>query len=475
MLAIYTYVQADGPDIVVAALTDIARWTRIDGTTAYSIGTIACNHGTAPIQWNGSSNQHPVIAQNLYRLRDGRFEQIGASWIKHGFAAETEDYCMPCESPGSAFLLGVGCSDAYRSQLNGQQQRLTPRSSINPATGGFQFPIDQDPAASELDRRIQVRDEDLIAIPGMDSFYFAEAIYVSADDAAAGNNMNNATFRAVLVTESPPESRDFSLLPVGPITVGRTGLDAWSDMDDTVVALKIDLPGDGRIQLAATATYQNNGFWRYEYAIYNYNSDRGIGGFRVQLPVDGVVGMTRFHDVNTHSGENISSLDWPAARTARGLVWATTAYEANPAANSIRWGTMYNFTLDVNASPVMDCPVQLTVFKPGSPDSIALPFLGPSAESPDCNENGVSDAKEVSGGSQRDCNANGLIDECEMASCPGIMAGDFDCDNAITINDADGFVAALLSGSAPCLTDLNSDGARDGRDIVSFVRATLHR
>ncbi|MBI5762709.1 MAG: hypothetical protein HZA51_04205 [Planctomycetes bacterium] len=474
MAAISHHARGEGPDVIVGAITDVVRWARIGDITAYSVGTIACNAGTVPLHWYGNTNQHPVIAQNLYRYRDGRFEQIGKSWIKHGFAAETGTYCSLCTDPDSGSLLGVGCSDAYRAPLNGRQASLTPRSLVNPATGYFAFPIQQPPPNTELDRRMQVHDDDLIATPGADAFYFLEAIYVAADDAASGNNMNNASYRPALVQESPPGSREFVISPFDLTVQGRSGLEAWYDLDPNAISMtNIDVPGDGRIQIAASAASMENGFWRYEYAISNLNSERGVHAFSVALPPDAVIGMTRFHDVDSHSGDPMSSDDWKVDLTPGLVSWTTTPYTENPNGNAIRWGTLYNFTIDVNSPPVTDCAVALSLFKPGVPESIPKSFLGPSPLSPDCNSNGISDAKELASGAQPDCNQNGLIDDCEMILCPGIVAGDFDCDGWVTETDVAPFVAALLNAESACYADITRDRTIDGRDMQPFVDLLL--
>src|SRR5690606_13501601 len=70
-----------GPDVIVGELPLVRYWGEAEGTTAYSIATTSCNIGDAHLLWIELSNQHPVIAQNMYRLKDGRFEQIGMSWL----------------------------------------------------------------------------------------------------------------------------------------------------------------------------------------------------------------------------------------------------------------------------------------------------------------------------------------------------------------------------------------------------------
>src|SRR5688572_2829661 len=91
--------SAQGPDVVVGDLTNWSKWGTVGGISAYSIGTTSCNRGDEILPWIANSNQHPVIAQNMYRLKNGRFEQIGMSWLKHGWGALTENLCCTCINP----------------------------------------------------------------------------------------------------------------------------------------------------------------------------------------------------------------------------------------------------------------------------------------------------------------------------------------------------------------------------------------
>ena len=87
---------AVGPDVVVFSLSGVGNYGVSGGFAAYSVGTTSCNRGDTPLNWcdQGSGcapgagpEDHPTIAQNLYRFKSGRFEQIGMSWLKHGFAS----------------------------------------------------------------------------------------------------------------------------------------------------------------------------------------------------------------------------------------------------------------------------------------------------------------------------------------------------------------------------------------------------
>ncbi len=75
-----------GPDVYVGDLTDVQYFGNNTDTGgdiyAYAVGTDACNLGDVPVLWydyesgaplNYHANQHPVIAQNFYRLSNGRF------------------------------------------------------------------------------------------------------------------------------------------------------------------------------------------------------------------------------------------------------------------------------------------------------------------------------------------------------------------------------------------------------------------
>src|SRR5262245_51626872 len=105
---------ANGPDIVCGSVGGFHKWGTVGSITGYSIEFVACNVGSEPLSWSGPSAEHPVCTSNLYRLKNGRFEQIGMSWVKHVNSAGTAVYCCPtCINPQDSHLLGAGCSDAY--------------------------------------------------------------------------------------------------------------------------------------------------------------------------------------------------------------------------------------------------------------------------------------------------------------------------------------------------------------------------
>src|SRR5688572_28479699 len=120
LLVVAAFGQA-GPDVIVGSLNGMDSYGSSGGIYAYSIGTTSCNVGTVWLNWFANTNQHPVIGQNFYRLKNGRFEQIGMSWLKHGFFALSGSLCFnDCQGTNGEHL-GVHCSDPYDAGLNGDQ------------------------------------------------------------------------------------------------------------------------------------------------------------------------------------------------------------------------------------------------------------------------------------------------------------------------------------------------------------------
>ena len=183
--------QSVGPDVTASSLTDVAAYGQALGITAFAVGTIACNVGTQPVLWISNSTQHPVIAQNMYRYSNGTFQQVGMSWLKHAFVSTNSPGCGSCvQPPMGGSQLGVGCTDAYGAGLNGSQGLLGPRSEVNASTGAYVVPHALPTGNATIAGRVQVANSDL-GVAG--ATYFVEALYVTADDAAAGNDNNNAT------------------------------------------------------------------------------------------------------------------------------------------------------------------------------------------------------------------------------------------------------------------------------------------
>jgi hypothetical protein len=362
---------------VVFNLSGTYNWGASGGTRAYSVGTTSCNRGDAPLSWVSSTNQHPVIAQNLYRItlpdptppvEHGSIEMLGASWLKHGFLSVNGSSCGSCvQPPNGGAQLGVGCSDPYGPSLNGSQNYLGPRSEVNAFTGDFAFPHGNpwDPAPV-LAGRLQVDETEIVDDPSTYR-YFVEGQYVTPDDAAAGNGYNNASHREVVVNGTNLD------LTMAGTEEGRAAIFAWRDIDPSVTIREVQVPGEGEFIVAYKVGDNLDGTWRYEYAVFNLNSHLSGGSFSVPILTDSVITNPGFRDVAYHSGEPYDGTDWALDVNPSGgwVTWATDDYSVNVNANALRWSTLYNFRFDAD-SPPQAALASIGLFRPGGPGSVAV-------------------------------------------------------------------------------------------------------
>ncbi len=359
-----------GPDIIVGDLQDIANYAgqTIGGVSydAVAFGTYSCNIGTVWVNWFASTNLHPVIDNNLYKYKvvngAGHFEQIGMSWLKHGFFALSNTLCCSGCLSTTGTHLGVHCSDPYTADRNGGQSGAGPRWQVNAATGVFTYPPANPSFSGTVARRCRVATSDLE--PSSASIlYYGEAQYVTQDDATAGNKNNNCSYRGVNVSGSGT-AWNFTLS--GSTQREKPAIRAWLAADPNVQVQDIDIAGDGRVVLGSRATDLGGGLWHYEYALFNMNSDDSIGGFSVPVGVANITNIG-FHDVDYHDGDgpgnvNFDGTDWSSSISAGVLTWSTTPFTQNQNANALRWGTMYTFRFDADQPP-MPSQLGLTTFK----------------------------------------------------------------------------------------------------------------
>ena len=364
-----------GPDLLLSEINETFFWGAQSGVSALSIGMLVCNLGDAEASWLSGTPDHPVFAQNLYRLHDGAFEQIGMSWAKHAIAATNEDACGPCAPSGTSAALGVGCSDVYSAFMNGTQVFLGPRSEIDAFTGQFPFPFGGGGASGVLPRRLLAWNADLDPAMNPGALYFAEAHVLSADDARSGNGENNVSHRRV---EIVPAGGGFALqLASDPTVSTLPALVAWQATDPQVQITTARVPGEGVFVLGSRVTDLGNGSWRYEYALYNLNSHRAARAFAVPLPAGVSLSNIEFRAPAYHSGEPYSAAPWSSLQLAGRQIWATQSFAQDPNANALRWGTLYNFRFDAAAPPAAR-QAEVALFRPGTPLKITLASQGPS-------------------------------------------------------------------------------------------------
>ena len=213
-----------GPDVIVGDIEDVDQQGSNATQVGLAIGTDSCNNGDQPIDWfQLPDNDHPLVPQNLYRMsggvnNDGRFEQIGQSWMKHTFFALEDFVCGSCNTSGCATgsHLCPGCSDPYVSGLNGDQNSIGSRAWVNPFTGSFPIETRKSPnnhsghSHDGVSHRILVNMTDLNTAQNPGATYFGEAAYITPHEYTwcqshpdQCNMFNNFSYRKFTVSGGP--------------------------------------------------------------------------------------------------------------------------------------------------------------------------------------------------------------------------------------------------------------------------------
>ena len=389
-----------GPDVIVGELIGLVQSQSgsVGGLVGLALGTDACNQGTIDVDWFAlSSNDHPFIPQNVYRMSGDadntqRFEQIGQSWGKHAFTAASSNTCgFGCNGVGGSHL-GSGCSDAYGAGLNGSQTGIGSRAWVNPFTGNFNGSTANNHSGHSHDvttHRILVDVNDLNTSLNPGATYFAEAQYVVPHEytwcqshPGQCNMYNNASYRRYSVTGI---NQPFSFSSVGSTVRMTPAINAWTGA--TINTIEPEPGVDGRAFVAYKVTNPSAGVWHYEYAVNNQNLDRGIQSFSVPLGCGMTVSNLGFHAPINHPGiandgtqgsAGYSNTAWTSNQTASALSWSSETFAQNQNANALRWGTLYNFRFDSDRPP-QAANATIGFYKTGTPITVGI--QGPSPDS----------------------------------------------------------------------------------------------
>jgi len=446
-------------DVIVGDLTgdpnDHGVGPRLWGSTgdplvsAYSFGTVSCNVGEVPLDWYGEQANHPVIAQNMYRIAEGRIVQVGMAWVKHGSCALQESLCGACEPFGSGCApeLGVGCSDPYSPERNGQQWGMGPRSEVDASSGTFEWPFStKGEIGAVLWKRLQVPVAELAEGNETEATYVAEAIYLAADDQAAGNGANNASYRTLESAGLNDAASGYDLVWTGQTVREAPAIFAWQDHglgqgnpDPAVHLVQIPTGSseEGLMWLGWRVSNNLDGTWRYEYAIENVSFSRGIGSFTVPLSPGVAVSNAGFHDVDYHSGEPYDDTDWEIKILSGSVVFRTPEkYSENPDGNALRWGTLYSFWFDADAPPAAGL-AGVSFFEPAGSGELE----------------GMTVSIEIPGAAQciADANGDGQVNVLDFVAfqtsfLDDELAADCDDDGSLTIADFVCFQGAFAAG-----------------------------
>ena len=373
-------VHAAGNEINVqlfamSSLTSLGRTGAFpNGWNGLSMSTTSCNVGTGNIEWRAPMQvQHPVIAMNLYRVKDGKFEQVGWSWLKHGFLSTNSNGCGTCQHPGTGSLLGPNCSDTYGTGNNGDRRWLGERDEVNPFTGvwtcsnsyfsNYQPDCIRRNDGSGLDpvaHRLIVHDSDL---GNAGAQYYYEAYYINANDEDVYNNIGSRTATMSWTGSSWSFSTTTAQLQ-GP------AINRWGEMRSTAQPQT-----EGDVIVAVQTTSLGGGVWRYEFAVYNHNLDRQVREFSVPIPTGANVTNIGFRDIDKDPGN-----EWTMNLSDGTLLWSSPT-QGSPDANPLKYSSVFNFRFDADVQPASST-ADLGLFKDGAGGGLAAATKGPLVLAP---------------------------------------------------------------------------------------------
>lgn len=330
-------------------------------------------------------DQHPFLVWNMYRIADGRIEQLGASGVKHAFLTLNFNCTINC---GSGNVLWPGCEDVYGTGTNNSNSSQGPRYDIIPSDGLF-FSEGSffDPGrtgsqtnnSGSFENRLMVDPAEL-QTAGAD--YFLDSWYVVMADIDIWNSMG---FHSITPNES---GGTWSFGPLGPFTNGPT-IENWVAADtanpneshETIVVpsatpgalYPANLP-QGHLRVLGKATEVAPGRWRYNYAVQNYDFDRNIDQVRIPLPASAQIFETWF---GAPVVDGVQVADWTVEHVGGELVF-TAPPGVPPNTNALSWFSLFNFEVETDVPPVDGRgTMTLEVADAGSPSQVTTDIVAP--------------------------------------------------------------------------------------------------
>ncbi|WP_376696072.1 hypothetical protein [Wenzhouxiangella sp. EGI_FJ10305] len=378
-------------DIKLIGMNNVAyQGTHADGRIKLAPSATLKNVSEADIPWipqfetldgyiypDDPSDQHAYLVWNLYRIADGRIEMLAASGAKHAFFTVNNNCDIDCDNN---HVVWKGCEDVYAASSNDMPAHQGPRNEIEASIGEWDnchsF-FDPDCTGSQTDYSGQWRhrllvDPDELQRPGAE--YFMDAWYVVQHDVDIWNTMG------YLPIDPEPIGNGWEMNE-GTFTNGAV-ISKWVNPDSTgtmsdheEIVIPSEAPGkqypenmpQGHLRLLVQVTEVETGRYRYNYALQNYDFDRALEGFRIELPENAEVFDTYFGDIDRDSGN-----DWRIE-----VHDAYVSFQAPPG-NTLTWFTLFNFEVETDAPPV-DSAVRLDLCGEGNDTEQDVAILAPAA------------------------------------------------------------------------------------------------
>jgi hypothetical protein len=331
---------------------------------------------TADVPWHAkftapqaphSNDQHPYLTWNVYRIHNttGEIDMVGRAGIKHAFLTlNTNCSAYNC---GDSHILWRACEDVYSSGNNDATLSLGPRSELVPAKGiwarcGSTYDADcngaQDSSVpfNSFSNRLGVRES---VLSDSNYTYYWEAWYVVRDDVNIYNSMGSRQFTPSWI----PASAVWRAENPGAFVSGPV-IDRFVAPNTTTFKNGFETPGqmnteaataNGRMKLAVKVRQLQNGNFRYDYALMNFDymkatldttgnaprmtASSAINGFSINTSAS-------LSNISFFSGDSAIT-DWTNTQSATALSFA-----APNTGSELTWASMYRFSFE-SASPAV--------------------------------------------------------------------------------------------------------------------------
>ncbi|MGY6555718.1 MAG: hypothetical protein ACXIUM_14465 [Wenzhouxiangella sp.] len=300
-------------------------------------------------------DQHPFLVWNLYRIHEGRLEQLAASGLKHAFFTVNSRCDLNCSVDWQGdYILWPGCQDVYSESTNDLNHRQGPRAELVPhlalwdSCGSFFDPDctgEFEQFAEDWQHRLMVDPAEL-ALQG--ARYFLDAWYLIQFDIDIWNSMAFREIEPQVVdaggwTFAPGAFQQGSLLgewvPENTLkpSAGHQLIVLESDTPDAPYPGNMPL---GHVRALARVEALGEGRYRYRYAVMNFDLSRGLHEFRIPLPANAPL-----DEVWMGGPPDVLTAPWAHERDASGLVFRA------PPGHSLPWFNLYNFEFVTQLAP----------------------------------------------------------------------------------------------------------------------------
>ncbi len=328
-------------------------------------------------------DQHPFLVWNAYRIMDGRIEQLAASGTKHAFLTINVNCDLNC---GNSNILWPGCEDTYGVGNNDTTTYQGPRDEIEASQGlwdsceSFFDPECNDSQsgyAGDWLNRLLVEPEELDHAAAE---YFLDSWYVIQYDVDIWNTMGYHS-----INPSQGGSGGYTFNPLGEFTQGPP-LSEWvpEGRGDPMEAHQvIEVPSltpdepypynmpQGHLRVLARVHELDNGLYRYNYAVMNYDFDRGVRSFSIPL-AEGV----NVSETWMGGPPDVLTSPWDQRVTPNAVVFSALDGEHLP------WFTLYNFEVVTDTAPVSGGVVGFRASGSEEPRAIQVSMPAPGSELP---------------------------------------------------------------------------------------------